>query len=165
MNIIEEIKRIVTVEGVTDRVKVSQLRHMLGLQDEEGAESEGELKDLLSDYKKKQEIINIDWFYCYCNMIDNHWPDLPEYPLLWFILSSVIIDFFFYLKDLIALTLLALLCLNDISDRFFYFYIYIYSIYSVKGTPFVYFSNITLLRPIMPKRTKTVIGFMLFLCK
>ena len=60
MNMIEEIKRIVTVEGVTDRVKVNQLRHMLGLQDEEGAESEGELKDLLSDYKKKQEIINID---------------------------------------------------------------------------------------------------------
>ena len=33
---------------------------MLGLQDEDGAESEADLKDLLSDYKKKQEIINID---------------------------------------------------------------------------------------------------------
>ena len=60
MNMIEEIKRIVAVEGVTDRIKVEQLRHMLGLQDEEGPESEAELKDLLSDYKKKQEVISID---------------------------------------------------------------------------------------------------------
>ena len=34
MNMIEEIKRIVTIEGVSDKVKVGQLRHMLGLQDD-----------------------------------------------------------------------------------------------------------------------------------
>ena len=58
MNMIEEIKRIVASEGVSDRLKVGQLRQMLGLYDE-GAESETDLKDLLSDYKK-QEIINLD---------------------------------------------------------------------------------------------------------
>lgn len=39
---------------MTDRVKVSHLRRFLGLQDEDGHESETDLKDLLSDYKKKQ---------------------------------------------------------------------------------------------------------------
>ena len=33
MNTIEEIKRIVTGEGVSDRVKVDQLRNLLGLKD------------------------------------------------------------------------------------------------------------------------------------
>lgn len=60
MSLIEEIKRIVAVEGTTDRIKVGQLRRLLGLQDEEGHESEPELRDLLSDYKKKQEVIQID---------------------------------------------------------------------------------------------------------
>lgn len=32
MNLIEEIKRIVSGEGVTDRMKVGQLRRLLGLQ-------------------------------------------------------------------------------------------------------------------------------------
>ena len=39
---------------------MSQLKKLLGLQEDEGADSEGELKDLLSDYKKKQEVIYID---------------------------------------------------------------------------------------------------------
>lgn len=34
MSLIEEIKRIVAVEGTTDRIKVGQLRRLLGLQDE-----------------------------------------------------------------------------------------------------------------------------------
>lgn len=40
MSLIEEIKRIVSGEGVTDRTKVGQLRRLLGLQEEEGVESE-----------------------------------------------------------------------------------------------------------------------------
>lgn len=48
------------VETTNDRVKVGQLRRLLGLQEEEGHECEVELRDLLSDYKKKQEIIQID---------------------------------------------------------------------------------------------------------
>jgi hypothetical protein len=58
MGLIEEIKRIVGMEG-SDREKVRQLRQLLGLQEEEGQEEE-ELRDLLSDYKKKQEVILID---------------------------------------------------------------------------------------------------------
>ena len=46
-------------EGVPDRLKVDQLRHLLGLKEDEGGESEAELKDLLSDYKEK-EVIQID---------------------------------------------------------------------------------------------------------
>ena len=158
MNMIEEIKRIVTSEGVSDRLKVGQLRQMLGLYDE-GAESETDLKDLLSDYKK-QEIINLDWFYCNFIWHDYHCPNLPEYPLLWLILSSVIIDFFF---SFMASILLALLALNDISDLLFSFSISISSISSVKGTPLVYFKSITLLKPIIPNRTNIVIGLILFL--
>jgi hypothetical protein len=60
MNTIEEIKRIVTVERKPDRLKVEQLKDLLGLGDDDGAESECDLKDLLSDYKKKQEVIQID---------------------------------------------------------------------------------------------------------
>jgi hypothetical protein len=59
MGLIEEIKRIVSTEDITDRRKVGQLRQLLGLM-EEGYEDEAELKDLLSDYKKKQEIVLID---------------------------------------------------------------------------------------------------------
>ena len=58
MGLIEEIKRIVGTEG-SDREKVRQLRQLLGLQEEEGQEEE-ELRDLLSDYKKKHEVILID---------------------------------------------------------------------------------------------------------
>jgi hypothetical protein len=34
MNLIEEIKKIVTIDITSDRVKVAQLRRLLGLQDE-----------------------------------------------------------------------------------------------------------------------------------
>jgi len=44
---------------MSDRVKVRQLRQLLGLVEEEGQE-EAELRDLLSDYKKKEEVILID---------------------------------------------------------------------------------------------------------
>lgn len=37
MTLIEEIRRIVSGEGVSDRTKVSKLRRLLGLQEEEGA--------------------------------------------------------------------------------------------------------------------------------
>ena len=58
---IDQIKKIVSGDNLTDRLKVSQLRQLLGLQEEEGIESEAELKDLLSDYKKKEEeVIQID---------------------------------------------------------------------------------------------------------
>lgn len=60
MSLIEEIKRIVGAEAGSDRLKVRQLRQLLGLQEEEGQEEEAELRDLLSDYKKKQEVILID---------------------------------------------------------------------------------------------------------
>ena len=48
-------------DGVSDRAKVGQLKRLLGLMEEEGLESEAELKDLLSDYKKTEEVIQIDW--------------------------------------------------------------------------------------------------------
>lgn len=54
MNTIEDIKKIVVVEGVNDREKVNQLKRLLGLQQEEAHESETELRDLLSDCKQKQ---------------------------------------------------------------------------------------------------------------
>lgn len=38
MSLIEEIKRIVSAEGGSDREKVRQLRQLLGLQEEEGQE-------------------------------------------------------------------------------------------------------------------------------
>lgn len=47
-------------DGVSDRAKVGQLKRLLGLMEEEGLESEAELKDLLSDYKKTEEVIQID---------------------------------------------------------------------------------------------------------
>jgi hypothetical protein len=60
MSLIEEIKRIVVIEGVSDKLKVKELQKMLGLHDDEPHEEEAELKDLLSDCKKKQEVIQID---------------------------------------------------------------------------------------------------------
>ena len=52
MATIEKIKSIVT-EDAGDKAKVIQLKKLLGLQSEEQAEEDIELKDLLSDYKKK----------------------------------------------------------------------------------------------------------------
>lgn len=61
LHLIEQIKKIVSSDGATDRAKVGQLRRLLDLHEQEGNdESETDLKDLLSDYKKNKEIIQID---------------------------------------------------------------------------------------------------------
>ena len=52
MATIEKIKTIVT-QDAGDKTKVEQLKKLLGLQSEQHAEEELDLKDLLSDYKKK----------------------------------------------------------------------------------------------------------------
>jgi hypothetical protein len=56
----EEIKTIVKSETETDKIKVKNLKKMLGLIEEEREEEELEMKELFSDCTRKQEVITID---------------------------------------------------------------------------------------------------------